>query len=151
VRVSLATVAAVAAAGAYGWEAAGLRPFTVPMEVVVAVPEALLAAAAWRRRGRNRSGGGNLEGNTSTGRVGTPTMKAGSPTMKAGTPTMKSGAPWLVLVAMLAALEGANYLSSPRAAHPTLSYIASEAMAAHPARAVLMALWLLVGWAMFLR
>ncbi len=53
------------------------------------------------------------------------------------------------LLALLAALETAEYLSSPRRLHPTLSSMANALMDTHPGRAAVFAAWLLVGWALF--
>ena len=39
---------AVAAAGVYSWVAAGLRPFTVEQEVIVAIPAVVVLVAALR-------------------------------------------------------------------------------------------------------
>ena len=60
-------------------------------------------------------------------------------------------APWAVLFGLLTAFEVAEYFSSPRRDHPTLSSIADSLMNTHPGRAAAFALWLLLGWALLLR
>jgi hypothetical protein len=44
----------VVAVAVYSWVAAGLRPFTIGEEVVVAIPALVVFAAAWRPTRRNR-------------------------------------------------------------------------------------------------
>ena len=111
----------VGAVAAYSWIAAGLRPFTLGEEVLVAVPGLVcLAAAIW-----------------------TP----GSPqTGVAGASMRGSAAIWLVLVVAAAGWELTAYFSSPRSAHPTLSVIADNVMSVQPGRALVFALWLALGW-----
>jgi hypothetical protein len=121
-------VAAVVVAAVYSWGAAGIRPFTAPMDAAVGVPAALMAVLGWQLWSRRRRSA--------------PGVAA---------PSRREGVPWAVLIGLLAVLEGVDYLSSPRAAHPTLSSIADGAMNTHAGRAVLIAAWLLLGWAMFLR
>ena len=41
--------------------------------------------------------------------------------------------------------------SSPRDDHPTLSSMSDDVMSTHPGRALTFALWLLVGWLLFVR
>lgn len=118
----LAAGAAVVAAVAYGWFGAGLRPFTAPIEVVVAVPLGAMAVVAWR--------GGQ--------RLGPAAALA-----------WRQVLPWVGLVVLLVALELDGYLSSPRSTHPTLSSMTDSLINSHPTRAGIFALWLAVGWWLF--
>jgi hypothetical protein len=102
----------------YSWVAAGLRPFTIPEEVMVAIPALLVFAAAWR-----------------------PTREP-PPVRWSGV----SVALWLGLVVIAVGWELLAYFSSPRHDHPTLSVIADEIMSVHPGRALLFLLWLVLGW-----
>jgi hypothetical protein len=113
---------------AYCWLAAGLRPFTAPIDAAVALPSALVAALAWRSS------------------VSGPSVAVGQVA-----PTWRQAAPWAALVGLLAALELAAYLSSPRRDHPTLSSVADTVMGTHLGRAALFAGWLGLGWVMFSR
>ncbi len=114
--------------GAYCWFATDLRPFTVPIDVAVAVPSLVVAALAWGPPGSRTS------------------MAADRKAAK-----WRDAAPWAVLFGLLAAFEVAAYFSSPRRDHPTLSSIADSLMNTHPGRAAAFALWLLLGWALLLR
>jgi hypothetical protein len=121
-------VLAAVVIGAYCWFATDLRPFTVPIEAAVAVPSLIVAALAWRRQGSRTS----MESDRNTAK-------------------WRDAAPWAVLFGLLTAFEVAAYFSSPRRDHPTLSSIADSLMNTHPGRAAEFALWLLLGWALFLR
>jgi hypothetical protein len=118
-RGSTIFVAGVVAA--YAWVAAGLRPFTLSEEVLVAVPALLGLAAAMRASGTMR-------------------------TESADWSWRGSAAIWLGLVVVAAAWELNAYFSSPRSAHPTLSVIADNVMSVHPGRALVFVLWLALGW-----
>jgi hypothetical protein len=113
---------AVVVAG-YCWFAAGLRPFTVPIEVAVAAPAVVITVLSWRWRPRGEQ--------------------------LAAAPPGRSRTPWVALFIVLAVWEVANYFLSPRRDHPTLSSIADSFMGTHAGRAALFALWLLLGWALF--
>lgn len=113
---------------AYCWFAADLRPFTLPIDVAVALPSLVVAALTWRRPD-SRS------------------FVAGDTKVARG----RGAAPWAVLFGLLAAFEVVAYFSSPRRDHPTLSSMADALMNTHPGRAAVFALWLLLGWALLLR
>jgi len=66
-------------------------------------------------------------------------------------PTLRNGAPWVAVFGLLAAWEALAYVSSPRRNHPTLSSMANTAMGTHAGRAALFAIWLLLGWGLFVR
>ena len=115
------TIVVVGAVAAYSWVAAGLRPFTLAEEVLVAIPALVcLAAAIW------------TSGDTQTD--------------AADVSRRGSAAIWLVLVVVAAGWELTAYFSSPRSAHPTLSVIADNVMSVQPGRALVFALWLTLGW-----
>jgi hypothetical protein len=116
-----ATTFVVAAAAAYSWIAAGLRPFTLAQEALVAIP-ALLALVAAMRTSR--------------------TKRADS----VDASSRGSAAIWLGLVVLAACWELNAYFSSPRSAHPTLSVIADDVMGVRPGRALVFGLWLALGW-----
>lgn len=114
--------------GAYCWFSSDLRPFTVPIDVAVAIPALIVAVLAWGPRASRGS------------------MAADRETVK-----WRDAAPWAVVFGLLAAFEVAEYFSSPRRDHPTLSSIADSLMSTHLGRAAAFALWLLLGWALLLR
>jgi hypothetical protein len=58
---------------------------------------------------------------------------------------------WVGLIAAATLWELAALFSSPRDDHPTLSSIADDVMGTHPGRAATFALWLVVGWLLFVR
>ena len=105
----------------YSWVAAGLRPFTLAEEIMVAIPAILVLVAASRR-----------------------SPPAGE--RVAVRPSRGSAALWLGLVAVAFAWELFAYFSSPRYDHPTLSVIADEIMSVHVGRALMFLLWLALGW-----
>lgn len=141
-------VAAAAVVAAYGWWATGLQPFT--WLALVAVLGAGVAATA----------------------VGTrlpPVLRPYSP------PTART-ALWAVLLAAVVGWELVTYIQRPRAEHPTLSVFANRVLDPHPVRAlgflvwlagatlltrfrtrwrparwVLLAGWLWLGWHLFVR
>ena len=120
--------AEVLVAAAYCWVAAGFRPFTWPMRIAVLVP--LLVATAWTWRGRR-----------------IPRSVA----QERAAADRRCVAVWVVLIASATMWELAALLSSPRDDHPTLSSIADDVMSTHPGRAATFALWLVVGWLLFVR
>jgi len=120
----------VAVALAYAWVAAGLRPFTLPMDTAVAVPVIVVLGISWRRPGP--------AGGTRAGAEASPLPRRGL-------------AVWIGLVGLLATWQLIAFMSSPRHDHPTLSSIAGAVMGTHPGRAAMFAVWLEIGWVLFLR
>jgi hypothetical protein len=106
----------------YSWLAAGLRPFTWPMYITVAIP-ILLALTVIRAR----------------------------PAAENQTRERRGTIVWIGLFLLLCTWELIAYFSSPRHDHPTLSTIADNVMSSHPGRAAMFALWLAFGWALFVR
>ena len=114
-----ATCALGAVALAFAWWATSLRPFTAPaLGATVIGGVAALAAGFGLSR---RAGGG-----------GVPVRRPGA-------------AVWCVLLVALAAWELAAYVQLPRSEHPTLSSLANGVLANHPARALALVLWLVLG------
>ena len=122
-RRSIATPVVVVAL-VYSWIAASFRPFTWPMYVATAIPIIVCLPATFRRM---------------------PAVRDEPSAPRRGT------AVWIGLVVLLVAWELLAYFSSPRHDHPTLSTIADNAMSSHPGRAVAFALWLVLGWLLFVR
>ena len=120
-RVTWRVVAVVAAALVYSWIASGLRPFTHPEAVAVAIPLVVGGIAMLRMH----------PDDTDATRRGTWV--------------------WVAFFATLVAWELVSYRLSPRADHPTLSSIADWAMSTHPGRFVMFAAWLGVGYWLFRR
>jgi hypothetical protein len=120
-RVSWRVAAVVAAALAYSWIASGLRPFTHPEAVAVAIPIIVAGIAVLR-------------------------MRPGT-----GSPTRWGTWVWVALFAALVAWELISFRLSPRVDHPTLSSIADWAMSMHPGRFGMFAAWLGVGYWLFRR
>jgi hypothetical protein len=108
----------------YSWWAAGLLPFSAPIDTAVAIPAGIAVALAWGR-------------NSMRSRPDKPAL------------TWRSAAPWLGLIGLLVVLETVNYFSSPRPDHPTLSSMADSLMGSHPGRAAVFAAWLALGWLFF--
>ena len=123
-----AAVLAVAVAGVYSWIAAGFVPFTWPMRIAVIVP--VLAAAVFVVR---------------------PSRPGGEPAMAQRRAYRRCRAAWIVLLGLATAWELLALFSSPRDDHPTLSSMSDDVMRTHPGRALTFALWLLVGWLLFVR
>ena len=123
----------LAGAAVYAWVAAGLRAFTLPMDAAVALVVLVMVVVGLRRPGVVVGNGG-----------------AGAPSHRGGA-RPPGGAVWIGLVALLGGWELVAYLSSPRHDHPTLSSISDQVMSTHPGRAVMFALWLALGWALFAR
>jgi hypothetical protein len=118
---------AIVVAG-YSWWATGLRPFTLPIEVAVGIPVLILLVLSWHRS-----------------RLGAV------PAELQRRPPWSGLVAWGVLFGALVAWELAAYVASPRHAHPTLSSITDSITSAHPARALVFALWVLLGFTLFLR
>ena len=108
----------VVIAAVYSWVAAGLRPFTLAEEVMVAIPALAVFAAAWR-----------------------PSRPPAA--VRWSRPSV---ALWLALVVLTVGWELLAYFSTPRHDHPTLSVIADEIMSVHVGRALMFLLWLGLGW-----
>lgn len=121
-RPWLMVVAAVGILG-YSWIAAGLRPFTDPENVFVALPFLpVTVLAVW--------------------------WKGPPPAVSARAAPLRGTAVWVGLFGALTAWELAALFSSPRDDHPTLSSIADTIMSTHPGRAAVFALWLVLGGAL---
>jgi hypothetical protein len=120
-RVTWRVAAVVAAALVYSWIASGLRPFTHPEAVAVAVPLVIGGIAMLRVH------------------------------PDAIDTTRRGSWVWAALFAALLAWELVSYRLSPRVDHPTLSSIADWAMSTHPSRFVMFAAWLGVGYWLFRR
>jgi hypothetical protein len=116
-------IAAVAVALAYSWIAGGLRPFTQPGNISVALPVVAVLVLVCLRRPRGRG--------TDTARIGRKTVIV-----------------WVGLLVALVAWELIAYRSSPRDDHPTLSSIADSIMSVHPGRAAMFLGWLAAGAAL---
>ena len=125
-----AAAASVAAIAICSWLITYLRPFTVPIEIAVIVPALLVAVLAWRVVDRR-------------------TLKSGEPP-SINRPIWRAAGPWLALLAILSGLEIAEYFSSPRSDHPTLSSMADSLSSTHAGRATLFVAWLLLGVVLFM-
>jgi hypothetical protein len=119
-------VATAAAVLAYAWIAAGLRPFTSPEELLVALP-VIPVVILTARRGQPAAGAVH----PSAARDGTIV--------------------WVGLVVALVGWELAALFSSPRSEHPTMSSITDRIMSVHVGRAGVFVLWLVLGGALALR
>jgi hypothetical protein len=120
-RVTWRVVAVVGGALAYSWIASGLRPFTHPEAVAVAIPLVVAGIAVLRVR------------------------------VDDGDAARRGTWVWGALFAALVAWELVSYRLSPRIDHPTLSSIADWAMSTHPGRFAMFAAWLAVGSWLFRR
>ena len=119
----LAIVGAVALI-VYAWVVAGLRPFTDPENILVALPIlAVLVLAA--RRGPSK-----------------PDLTNRS------VPAQRGAIVWLGLAGAIVAWELIALFSSPRDDHPTMSSIADWIMSVHVGRAAFVAVWLVLGVAL---
>jgi hypothetical protein len=121
--LSLAVVVIV-----YSWFSTGFRAFTIPIDIAVGAPVLAVLGLSWQR--------------SRLGRV---------PPELLYRPPRSGWAVWAALTAVLTGWELAAYIASPRHAHPTLSSISDDITSGHPARAFVFALWLLLGWGLFLR
>jgi hypothetical protein len=121
-------LAVLLAAAISAWVAAGFHPFTWPMRIAVAVPVLVAVGFQWRQPGPNP--------------VAEP----------APTPSYRRCVmAWTGLLVLATAWELTALFSSPRDDHPTLSSIGDDVMRTHPGRAVTFALWLVLGWLLFVR
>jgi hypothetical protein len=103
--------------GAYAWWATGIRPFSRPADVAVAIPAALLLLAAWR-----------------------------APAPRPGPRRLSGALPWIALALVAVGLEAAGLALGGRSrAVPTLSTVADQALTWHVTRWLVFALWLGVG------
>jgi hypothetical protein len=118
---------AIVAVG-YSWFATGLRPFTIPIYVAVGIPVLIVLGLFWRRSRLN-----------------------GQPAEPQNRPHGWGFAFWAGLTAALAAWELEAYVSSPRRDHPTLSSISDRLTSGHPSRALVFALWVCLGYGLFIR
>lgn len=147
-RLSL-TVAAVGVAAAYAGWASGTVPFTTASNVAVSLPSALLAGGLVARV---------------VGGVGSPlavperpgARSGGGPRRTAATDGHGEGrdsaAPWVVLIAVVVALELASYFhGGSRSAYPTLSSLATELFRHRPVKAAAFFAWLVGGWYLVVR
>ena len=124
-RVSWRVAAVVAGALAYSWIASGLRPFTHPEAVAVAIP--IIVA-------------------------GIATLRLGRHARDAAVPESRRGIwVWRGLLGVFLVWELISYRSSPRVDYPTASSIADAIMSTHPGRFAMFAVWLAVGYGMFRR
>jgi hypothetical protein len=130
-RLSSSALGLIATGLAYSWFAGGFRPFTWPMNIAVIIPVLVTAALAWIR--------------FRIGRIGRFVR------IRAAAPRHAGPAVWIGLFSLLITWELIAYFSSPRHDHPTLSSITDSAMSTHPGRAAVFALWLVLGWLLFLR
>jgi hypothetical protein len=119
----LALVGAIALIG-YAWVVAGLRPFTDPENVLVALPIVAVVVLA-ARRGRSNPD--------------PPDRSAPAP---------HGAVVWAGLASAVAVWELIALFSSPREDHPTLSSIADWIMSVRVGRTVLVIVWLALGLAL---
>jgi len=120
-RVRWALVAVIGGVLGYSWIASGLRPFTHPEAVAVAIPLVLAGIALLRMHAAD------------------------------GEITRRGTWVWGTLAAALVTWELVSYRLAPRVDHPTLSSIADSAMSTHPGRFLMFAAWLGVGFWLFRR
>lgn len=132
-RLQGSLVVAVVVAAAYSAWASGTPPFTIGADVAVSVPSALFAATLvlqwrwpsarpWRR--------------IAPGRPATATAT-----------DARSAAPWIVLAAVLLAVELASYFhGGARSAYPTISSGLDALFRSRAAKAVVWDAWLSAGW-----
>ena len=112
----------VALAVTYSWIAAGLHPFTWPMQVMAALPILLVLVLSLRE----------------------PT--AGASRERLPSRAYRLGLwVWGALVALAVVWELIAYAGSPRHDHPTLSSIAELVMSTQATRALVFAAWLGAG------
>jgi hypothetical protein len=130
-RTSPLAVATIAGTLLYSWVAAGLRPFTGPENVAVALPVLLALVFLARRWGQP--------------------VDAPDPDPEHARACRVAGTVWIGLVSLLVAWELVAYFSSPRYDHPTLSTVADDIMSNHPGRAAMFVLWLALAWLLFIR
>lgn len=113
----LAVLAAGGATGAYAWWTAGLRPFTWPALIAVALAGIVTIVLGTRRR-----------------RPSEPTTLDG-----------RGAVIWAIVFAVLVGWELAAYFQHPRADHPTLSALVDPVIDWRPARALAFLAWIVLG------
>jgi hypothetical protein len=123
-------LAGAIAALVYAWIVAGLRPFTDPENILVALPMIPVFVLAARRR---------------------PSSPIERMRPLDGAPVARGAVVWVALFVAFAAWEVIALFSSPRDDHPTLSSIADRIMSTHPGRTVVVFTWLVVGAALAFR
>jgi hypothetical protein len=123
-------LAGAIAALVYSWVVAGLRPFTDPENVLVAIPIVAVVILAARR-----SPSSPIE---RIGRLDSTSVQRGAVV-------------WVALFLAFAAWEFIALFSSPREDHPTLSSIADRIMSTHAGRTVVVVAWLVIGAALAFR
>jgi hypothetical protein len=109
------------------------RPFTLPADVLTAIPLAGLLVAETVRMVRIRSA-----------RV--PPAEGPVTRSLASWTTL---VPWIVLSGAVIGFELFNYFSLPRHAHPTLSSLCDELSSSHAGKAALFLAWLALGALLF--
>lgn len=118
---------AVAAVLGWAWFASGVRPFTLPAEVLTFVPGFVVLVLTVRPRAQPY----------------TPAERTGA----ARRPLpVRQWLPWAALVVALGALELSELFSKPRSAHPTLSSLTNTLIDTHPSRWAAYTVWLGLGW-----
>lgn len=125
---SVARLVGLAAALAFAGWASGARPFTTLANIEIAIPSVLFLAALvlerrWPERGPWRR-------------------------LPATRPESDGGAAlWLVVIALLVAVELVNYFhGGPRADYPTVSSALNTLFANRAAKATGFFAWLVIGW-----
>jgi hypothetical protein len=121
---SLRQVLAVVLAAGYAGLISATTPFTLPADVLVAVPIgaiALLVVLQLAHRTDPTQGGSRA-------------------------PLPCEWAPWAVALAVVAAWELASYFATPRSAHPTLSSMYDTLARWQAAKALVCLVWLALGW-----
>jgi hypothetical protein len=110
-------MAAGGAIGAYAWWTAGLRPFTWPALIAVAMAGiGTIVVGSGRRR-----------------------------PVEPGAGAVKGVRIWAIVLALLVVWELAAYFQHPRADHPTLSSLAEPVIDWRPARALAFLAWIALG------
>lgn len=127
-----AIAAGVAVAVVWVWFASGVRPFTVPAEVLTFVPGLLVLLVTLRRRAEPSD----------------PGVAAADVAAVRGLKRSTRWLPWIFVVAALCALELTELFAQPRSSHPTLSSVTNTLLGNHPGRFVGYAIWLALGWAL---
>ena len=128
--VKVLTACVVAAAVAYSWYAASTRPFTTPADIATAVPFLAVASVLAHRITRKRSS--------------RPTRDPKGPAD--GSSRIR---PWVITIVLLGVIELVAYVMGffgSRHEYPTLSSLYESAARTHGVRAVLFALWMILGW-----
>lgn len=117
-RPRAVALAALGTATVWAWFASGVRPFTLPAEVLTFVPGFIVLVITLRPR---------AEPDVVVGRTG-------------------RWVPWVALLAAFTALELSELFSQPRSAHPTLSSLTNTLLDSRPSRFIGYAVWLALGW-----